>query len=57
MTDWNKNALDYGIPQETSGAPDLFQKVDFISHAGLPLKWKIVMWYKKLLKVAKKMAC
>ena len=20
---------------------DLFQKVDFISHAGLPLKWKI----------------
>ena len=38
FTSWNKNALDYGIPNETSGAPDLFQKVDFISHAGLPLK-------------------
>ena len=41
MTNWNKNALDYGIPNETSGAPNLFQKVDFISHAGIPLKWKI----------------
>ena len=41
MTNWNKNALDYGIPEETSGAPDLFQKVDFISHAGIPLSWKI----------------
>ena len=41
MTNWNKNALDYGIPGETSKAIDLFQKVDFISHAGIPLKWKI----------------
>lgn len=35
MIDWNKNALDYG------NKVDLFQKVDFISHAGIPLKWKI----------------
>ena len=35
MVDWNKNALEYGEPV------NLFQKVDFISHAGIPLKWKI----------------
>ena len=42
MTNWNKNAMDYG----TTTVPkfeiiDLFQSGDFISHAGLPLKWKI----------------
>ena len=38
---WNKNALDYGIPNETSGKPQLFKWEEFTSHAGKQLKFKI----------------
>jgi len=38
---WNKNALDYGIPNKTSGKPQLFKWEEFTSHAGKQLKFKI----------------
>lgn len=32
---------DHPSPDSESGAPPLFQKIDFTSHAGLALHWKI----------------